>query len=55
MLTLKGEIMTYTKENLDNSISTLDNIQIQMDKKVEEAKKYKSSNSFGGISTDFPM
>lgn len=34
-------IIDTTKENLDNSISTLDNIQIQMDKKVEEAKKYK--------------
>ena len=31
-------IIDTTKENLDNSISTLDNIQIQMDKKVEEAK-----------------
>ena len=34
-------IIDTTKENLDSSISTLDNIQIQMDKKVEEAKKYK--------------
>lgn len=34
-------IIDTTKENLDNSINTLDNIQIQMDKKVEEAKKYK--------------
>lgn len=34
-------IIDTTKENLDNSINTLDNIQVQMDKKVEEAKKYK--------------
>lgn len=34
-------ILSTLKNNLDNSISTLENIQINMDKKVEEAKKYK--------------
>ena len=34
-------IIDTMKDNLDNSINTLDNIQLQMDKKVEEAKKYK--------------
>jgi len=34
-------ILSTLKNNLDNSINTLDNIQINMDKKVEEAKKYK--------------
>lgn len=34
-------IINTMKENLDNAVSVLDNIQNQMDKKVEEAKKYK--------------
>ncbi len=34
-------IIEGLKNTLDASIDTLDNIQIQMDKKVEEAKKYK--------------
>lgn len=34
-------ILDTMKDNIDNSINTLENIQIQMDKKVEEAKKYK--------------
>ena len=33
-------ILSTLKNNLDNSVSTLENIQISMDKKVEEAKKY---------------
>ena len=31
-------ILETIKDNRDNSINTLDNIQNQMDKKVEEAK-----------------
>lgn len=34
-------ILDTMKDNLDNSASTLENIQLQMDKKVDEAKKYK--------------
>ena len=34
-------IIDTMKGNLDSSVSTLENIQMQMDKKVEEAKKYK--------------
>lgn len=34
-------IIDTMKNNLDASIETLNNIQMQMDKKVEEAKKYK--------------
>jgi len=34
-------IVDTLKTNLETSINTLDNIQTQMDKKVEEAKKYK--------------
>lgn len=34
-------IIDTLKNNLEDSINTLDNIQMSMDKKVEEAKKYK--------------
>ena len=34
-------IVDTLKGNLDSSMNTLDSIQMQMDKKVEEAKKYK--------------
>ena len=34
-------IINTMKENLDSAVSALENIQSQMDKKVEEAKKYK--------------
>lgn len=34
-------IIDTINENKNNSINTLENIQMQMDKKVEEAKKYK--------------
>jgi len=34
-------IIDTLKENLETAANTLDNIQVQMDKKVEEAKKYK--------------
>lgn len=34
-------IVNGLKESLDASINTLENIQLQMDKKVEEAKRYK--------------
>lgn len=37
---LKSLIETM-KSNLDSSLNALDNLQMQMDKKVEEAKKYK--------------
>lgn len=34
-------ILDTMKDNLDSSMNTLENIQLQMDKKVDEAKKYK--------------